>query len=402
MPHGQTYRRRRTSALGPLVAIVSLVALCGANCPQMVRQYSQPLPRALPQAATLQQIIDVVNDNSNRVQSLYCTHGSVSVPGFPALRLSLAYDRPRNIRLRAETAITGPEVDLGSNADQFWFWIRRAQPPVVYYCRHDRYATSAARQVVPVEPDWITAALGIVTFDPAWQHSGPFPVGGGRIEIRSVQPANLSPEPVTRITVIDESRGVVLEQHMYNASGQRLATAVMSKHQRDLAANVTLPRKVEILWPSTQFELTMEMTDLQVNRLVSNPQLFVRPEYPGYKALDLADMNFPPSAPPASASGPGSIRPPQAAPAAMRSPPAAAGYPAASSNYATAAPGYAVPSPGYTAAPPSYATPAAGSSAVPPGYSAAPTGYVPTPGYSSATLGGVPSMPSMSQPGGSY
>lgn len=398
MQQGRTCRRGR-SALGPLAVSLALVVLSGASCPQMVRQYSQPLPRALPQAPTLQQVIDVVNDNSSRVQSLYCTHGTVSTPGFPALRLSLAYERPRNLRIRAETAITGPEVDLGSNSEQFWFWMRRMQPPVVYFCRHDRYATSAARQVVPVEPDWIISALGVVTFDPAWQHSGPFPVGAGRIEIRSVQPPGTSPEPMTKITVVDESRGIVLEQHLYNANGQLLGTAKMSKHQRDLAANVTMPRKIEIIWPSTQFELTLEMTDLQVNRLQPNPQLFARPAYPGYKEVDLAEMTPPPAMPPpASASGPGSLRPPQAAPAAMRSAPA---YGAPS--YAGAAPqSYGVAPPGYTAAPPAYAP---GSAAVPPGYSTSASGYVPTPGYSSGTPGGIqsmPSMPTMGQPMGSY
>lgn len=397
MQHGWTHRRG-CSAFWPLLVMVALAALSGANCPQMVRQYSQPLPRALPPAPTLQQIIDVVNDNSNRVQSLYCTHGSVSTPGFPSLRLSLAYERPRNLRIRAETAITGPEVDLGSNAEQFWFWMRRMQPPVVYYCRHDRYATSAARQVVPVEPDWIVSALGIVTFDPAWQHAGPYPVGAGRIEIRSVQAPGTSPEPLTKITVVDESRGVVLEQHLYNANGQLLGTAKMSKHQRDMAANVTLPRKIEIIWPSTQFELTLEMTDLQVNRLQPNPQLFARPAYPGYKEIDLAEMSVPQGMPPAaSASGPGSLRPPQATPAAMRS-----AQPPAASGYAPPAASYAVPTPGYNAAPQAYAP---NSSAVPPGYATGPTGYVPAPGYSSAPPGGiqsVPSMPSMGQPIGSY
>ena len=29
--------------------------------------------------------------------------------------------------------------------------MRRAQPAVVYHCRHDRYTTSAARQVIPLD-----------------------------------------------------------------------------------------------------------------------------------------------------------------------------------------------------------------------------------------------------------
>ncbi len=283
----------RRCGVWPLVAGVMFAALCGANCQQMVYHYTQPLPRALPAGPTLQQVMDVVNDNSNRVQSLYCTRGSVSTPGFPPLRANIAFQRNKNFRLRAETTITGPEVDLGSNEEQFWFWVRRAQPPTLFFCRHDRYSTSAARQVIPVEPEWIIAALGIVTFDSTWQHQGPFPVGSGRIEIRSTQPHTMSPDPVTRITVIDDTRGVVLEQHLYNQQGQRLATAKLSKHQHDMASSTTLPRHIEINWPATKFELAIDLTDLQINTLsAGSQQFFTRPQYPGFQDVDLADPNL--------------------------------------------------------------------------------------------------------------
>ena len=37
---------------------------------------------------------------------------------------------------RRRTALTGPEVDLGSNDELFWFWVRRNEPPAVYFARH--------------------------------------------------------------------------------------------------------------------------------------------------------------------------------------------------------------------------------------------------------------------------
>ncbi len=137
----------------------------------------------------------------------------------------------------------------------------------------------------------------------------------GRVEIRSVQPSSLSPDPITRVTVIDESRGIVLEQHLYNQTGQRLATAVLSKHQRDYTSGVTMPRHINIVWPPTQFELNLELTDLQINRLGASPQqLFARPAYPGYKDVDLAGPDLPPGLlPPTGAMSTGltSAPPPQ-------------------------------------------------------------------------------------------
>ena len=48
-----------------LLLVTGLFALSGASCPQMVRQYTNPLPRVLPAAPTLEQVIDVVNRNSS-------------------------------------------------------------------------------------------------------------------------------------------------------------------------------------------------------------------------------------------------------------------------------------------------------------------------------------------------
>ena len=99
----------------------------------------------MTQNPTLGDVVQVVNDNTAKIRSLYTTDATMTVPGAPALRANLAVERPRRLRLRAETAITGAEVDMGSNDELFWFWIRRNPPPTLYHCRHDKFASSAAR-----------------------------------------------------------------------------------------------------------------------------------------------------------------------------------------------------------------------------------------------------------------
>ena len=89
--------------------------------------------------------------------------------------------RPRCFRLRADGI--GPEVDLGSNDQLFWFWIKRSQPPAIYFCRHDQFATSRARQMIPIHPNWLIEALGTLNRSrvavpgsvsrPAQSHSNP-------------------------------------------------------------------------------------------------------------------------------------------------------------------------------------------------------------------------------------
>lgn len=322
-PARATTRARRWSWL----ALVVLFSASGASCPGVLHQYTQPVPRALPQAASLQQIVTVVNDNSARVQSVSTTKATISTPGYPSLSGNIAFQRPRSFRLVAQKFV-GPEVDMGSNEEQFWFWIKREQPPAMFFCRHDQFATSAARQIIPVEPEWLIEAMGVVTIDPASQPEGPFAVGNGRVEIKSKVPSLGG--MASRVTIIDETRGIVLEEHLYDPQGVRLASALLSKHVRDPASGVTLPRRVEIKWPPTQRELTIDMSDVQINQLTPAPDLFARPHYEGYNTIDLAQPNG--QLPPAGTPGqpgmypPGTQYPPGVAyPAGAPTQPAAAG-----------------------------------------------------------------------------
>ena len=163
-----TYQRRWL-----LLIALGCCSLSGASCPQMLRQYTNPLPRVLPPSPTLEQVIAVVNRNSSQIHSFSTNRASISGPGFPSLGASVAFERPRRFRLRAGTGLTGPEIDVGSNDELFWFWLRRDQPPAVYYCRHDQFAACQARQTLPFDPAWLIEALGMAEFDPALPHQRP-------------------------------------------------------------------------------------------------------------------------------------------------------------------------------------------------------------------------------------
>ena len=225
-------RKRRgrlvvTDATGPAVD-GDAVGQAAASCPQFIQQYPAAGPRTLPKTATLSEIITVVNNNSSKIRSLYTTDATVSATLIPSLRANLALERPRRFRIRAETGLTGPEVDLGSNDRLFWLWVRRLQPPSIYYCTHQQFPVSRVHEMVPVEPDWLIEALGITGFDPAGQHSGPTPMRGGRLEIRTQVPRD--GKLWTKATIVDAARGLVLEQHLYDQNGTRVATSITSQH----------------------------------------------------------------------------------------------------------------------------------------------------------------------------
>jgi len=289
-----------------------LVSASGASCPQMLYMNRPAGPRVLPVTPTMSDVIQVVNANTSRVQSVYTEHATISGP-FPfSLRAKVAIERPQRLHLWADTMMTGPEVDLGSNDEMFWFWAKRVPPPAVFFCRHDQFALSAARNLLPVEPEWLIDAFGLTTLDPNVQHRGPTLVGG-RIRIDS--PLQTSNGPMSKVTFLDESQGWVLAQHLYDSQNKLVVSAISSRHWRDPATGIVLPTRIELQTPATAsaplFSLQLDMHDLQVNKLPPNPQLWTMPSYPGYPPMNLADPNLR-IAPPGGAAVPaGATRPAQ-------------------------------------------------------------------------------------------
>ncbi len=285
----ETRNPKPCAALRLLIAIF-LFAASGANCQQYTRQFTQP--RTLPPSATLEQVMNVVNDNTARVQSLQSTQASLSVPGAPSLRANVALQLPQRLRLRADAPLGGgPELDLGANEDVFWLWVRRNQPPALFFCRRNQFASSSARQIIPVEPEWLIEAVGLTRFDPMEAHEGPKPVGRDRVEIRTHRPSPMG--DLTKITVLDAWDGTVLEQHLYDAGGQRIATSITSRYKRDPNSGAALPRSIEIQWPTAGMSFHLDVTDWQVNAIpADNLLLWAKPEYPGYPNVDLADPNL--------------------------------------------------------------------------------------------------------------
>jgi hypothetical protein len=285
---------RKTWGRNALLLATLLLVVCssGASCPGFITSYSPVMPRVLSTTPTLADVTSVVNNNSGRIHSLYTTDAEIYSPGAPKARANIAIERPRRFRLRADTLLTGPEVDLGSNDELFWFWVRRAPEPAVYFCRHEQFSNSVARQVLPVEPEWLIDALGVATLDPAGDHSGPVAVGQGRLRVETRLP---HPEgDYRRVMIIDDARGWVLEQHLYDPMGQLLASALMSGHRRDPLANVVLPKTVKIVWPSTKFEMTIELNNVTVNQLAGDPQqMWAMPNMgAATPAVNLADPNL--------------------------------------------------------------------------------------------------------------
>lgn len=270
-----------------LFVLLAMLGGSGATCPrnrQLVNDYA---PTVLNPQASLEDVVRVVNANSARIQQLQSSGATLTLAGVPPLETSYALDRPRRFRLRAETRITGPELDLGSNDEIYWVWVKRNEQPAIYWGKHAEFDKSTARDIVPIPPDWLIQALGVVEIDPTARHEGPFRSRPGQLEIRSHLVMNQ--REVTKVMVIDDARGWVLEQHLYDANQQPIASSVASAFQFDQVHGVSLPRFVEIRLPPAGLSFSLQTDRHLVNQLSGDPnQLWTMPQITGVPTIDLA------------------------------------------------------------------------------------------------------------------
>lgn len=293
-----------------LAALVVVFAASGANCNQWVRSYTQP--RALPEAATVEQIVNTINTNTAKVQSMQASSATLSAAGAPmSLRAEIDLQTPRRLRLQASGSLTGKELDLGSNDELFWLWFRQNPQPALFFCRHDQYAMSNARQIMPVEPSWLLEAIGLVHIDTSQPIEGPSSVGSQRVQIRSRQISTLG--ELSKVTVINAWDGTVLEQHLYDPQGQLLASARNGRYQRDPISGANLPRATDLQFPTAGLSLHLDVSSWLVNTIPPDDLArWTRPVYPGAPDVDLADPNLRfavPGGPPSPAPIPAAGRP---------------------------------------------------------------------------------------------
>lgn len=331
-PHGRS--RWRWGLILTLLVMGNSGASCSPGWRNPWASLGPPAPTLLATGASAPQIVAAVNQNTSRIHTYAANNATITVPGMvgPMLQGNIAIERPQRFRLRAGTALSGPEIDFGSNEQLFWFWVKRNVPPALYYTRHDQYATSAARQILPIEPSWLMDALGLITLDPAAAYEGPFSRSDGSLELRG-QVATPS-GPMSRVVVVNPTTAQVMEQHLYDPAGTLVASADLQRYRYDPINQVSLPERVSINVPQAQLSLVIDLNQIVVNQPIVDAQAFTLPTIEGFPAVDLSTMGPPPvattqptaaiePAPPTMPSPYGRFRPP--AIAAQPKPPISTG-----------------------------------------------------------------------------
>lgn len=272
-----------------LALVVLLTVASGAHCPQTLwYQQRPPAPVVFRNEPTLADVVAVVNANRSLAMSLYANRVTISGGGVPAMNATMAIGSPRQVRLRAGTALTGQELDLGSNDQEFWIWIKRSQPPSLMVGRHDALAASPLGRTFPIRPEWLVEAIGLVYLDPQAPHIGPIRRPDGKLEIHT--PVTNPAGQTTKVLVLDGRSGLIYEQHLLDERGQRMASAQNTRHFRDPLTGIILPRETTLTWTAMAMSLKVELNDVQVNPLQISADQWTKPQYPGYPEVDVATL----------------------------------------------------------------------------------------------------------------
>src|SRR5262249_48320872 len=106
------------------------------------------------------------NRNAERIQSLEAKPAiTVAMTRRTPFHVDgrMALERPRNFKLELSHFGT-TKADIGSNSDEFWFWVSSEQDKSIYWCNYADVESSALG--VTYQPDWIIEALGLKPIPP--------------------------------------------------------------------------------------------------------------------------------------------------------------------------------------------------------------------------------------------
>ncbi len=206
---------------------------------------------------------------------------------------------PPNFRLQS-FVVGNSEVDIGSNSQEFWFWIKRSPQPYVYHCSYADYPEVAKRGAMPfpVQPEWVVEALGMAEYDPKAKYEvnvskdtydlvqrTKSPKGGELVKVIAFHKA---PRPGT-----SQVAAYILYEPDAKGKYQTICSAVVEDSQAVVAGGktVVLPTKVRLICPREKVELTINLGKTRVNMPFgqSDPNvLFTRRSLNNYKSYDLA------------------------------------------------------------------------------------------------------------------
>jgi hypothetical protein len=211
----------------------------------------------------------------------------------PTVRGDLICEKPRNFRLRGRVAAI-LQLDLGSNNERFWFWVKESPEPHIFHCSYEDFDKGTTLPF-PFQPEWVVQVLGMGEYgDPA-----NFKVTEKGQTYELSEESTLQGKPVKKVVVFAKDRMVVphpqiLEHRVVDAQGKVICFAKIDRVARDSKTKIIYPDRVTMEWPAEQLKMTLGLNSVTINQ-PSSPSDVARfyslPDWSGTKQVDLGRLN---------------------------------------------------------------------------------------------------------------
>ncbi len=245
-------------------------------------------PCALSQTPTAEEVVQHVNRNVDKIQGWRASSVKIRAQSVPIPLNGMLYVE-RDRRLRLEVSALTKELDLGSNDDLFWLWMkpRGPQPPAIFYAKHENMDVARQHLPIPFDPSWLMEALGVTPLSAEnVQLEGEPGVAAIRLVSTHVLPDGVN---VKKVVVVNACHGFVMEHSTYDPDGRPLVRALLQDYRRDPASGAVLPHYVKLDWPQAEMSLAMDLGHVEVNPAAIPASVWRMPQIPETPLVNLGD-----------------------------------------------------------------------------------------------------------------
>ncbi len=253
-----------------------------------------PAPVIFQQSPTQSNLFATVNQRTSNVRQLQA-EVSVAVSSVPAkLNGSLIVERPKRLRMKiSPLGMDSLGADIGSNDQQFWVWVKSGgitNESMLMFANHSEYSNSQAASVLPIDPQWIFDALGLIEFNNYGNYEGPMVRDDGRLEVKVVESAAANAQ-ISKL-IFDAKTGVLVQKAIYDSQGTLVGFCDMTHHQYFPEVTMALPTQIKLTFrPGTKMEsvANIGLSNLRINGLyVDEATAWQMPRPAGVRMVDLA------------------------------------------------------------------------------------------------------------------
>ncbi len=285
------------------LAVLAILTVSGCRTAGVGNLTKQPSLLPTKTYETAAELLVEHNRNAGRVQSLKA-RPDIKVDDrrrFFGASGKLAIERPKNFKLELSVAMANA-ADIGSNDEEFWFWISHSDEKAIYYCKYDENGHSPLAG--SLQPEWITETLGMKVFgedEIAEMKVKPGIEPGTLVVSRSEKTAQ--GESIIKEMVISEATHRIREHKVFAADHKTLlAHATIPEYlEVPLPASaedsefsgekVFLPKILKLEWIQEKLSLQILLSQVEINPKfteTSRAAMFVEPAIRGFNRVNLA------------------------------------------------------------------------------------------------------------------